>query len=86
MVVLHKTSVNGETFDPATQVYLLSMLLVIVLMGIFLMIVTWLAARVVRRYASFSSKRIELPSPTTNSEDDWWRRPLVLPNQEDFQE
>jgi len=86
MVVLQKTSMNGETFDPATQVYLVAMLLALVLTGIFLMIVAWLAARVVRRYAGFSSKRIELSSPTANSEDDWWRQPLVLPNQEDFQE
>ena len=72
-----------EQLDPKTRTELVVTLLGVVFLGFALMLVAWLGARIVRRYAGMSSARFRKSNGSTYADDDWWQKPLVPPEDDE---
>ena len=72
-----------EQLDPDTRTELVVTLLSLVLLGFVLMFAAWLGARIVRRYAGLSSARVRNLPDSTYTDDDWWQKPLVPPEDDE---
>ena len=74
-----------EQLEPEIRVRILSMLFGIIVIGVGLIFLVWIGARIVRRYTGISPIESTSENHAPN-DDDWWKKPLVTAEDEELTE